>query len=182
LKTLKGTATRPTTDRVKESLFNIISAYIPKSNVLDLFAGSGSLGIEALSRGAAYAVFADKSRESCGIIKENLAFTKYTEKSEVLLMGFTQTLAKLAVEGRKFDVVFLDPPYNKNFIQEALIILAKNDIIRENGILVAEHHIDDRLPEYCGKLKFRRKQKYGDTVISIYQCEGTHLTEQEVFL
>ena len=173
MKTLKGTATRPTSDRVKESLFNIISAYIPESNVLDLFAGSGSLGIEALSRGAAFAVFAEKSRESCSVIKENLAFTKYVEKSEVLFMGFAETQAKLALEGRKFDLVFLDPPYNKNFIQEALKNLAKNDIIRYKGILVAEHHIDDQLPEYCGKLKFSRKQKYGDTVISIFKCEGT---------
>lgn len=171
LKTLKGTATRPTSDRVKESLFNIISASIPESNVLDLFAGSGSLGIEALSRGAAFAVFADKSRESCGIIKENLIFTKYVEKSEVLFMGFAETLVKLASEGRKFDIVFLDPPYNKKFIQESLNILANNDIIRDSGILAAEHHIDDRLPEYCGKLKLSRRQKYGDTALSFYKVE-----------
>ncbi len=169
LKTLKGSATRPTSDRVKESLFNIVSGYIQGSEVLDLFAGSGSLGIEALSRGAAYAVFADKSKESCGIIKENLAFTKFAEKSEVLFMGFTEALVKLASEGKKFDIVFLDPPYNKNFIQETLKNLAKNDIIRDGGILIAEHHIDDELPEYSGKLKISRKQKYGDTVISFYR-------------
>lgn len=173
MKTLKGMTTRPTSDRVKESLFNIISEYIHGGNVLDLFAGSGSLGIEALSRGADSAVFADKSRECCAIIKENLIFTKYMEKSEVFFLGFTETLLKLAAKGKKFDIVFLDPPYNKNFIQETLKNLAKNDIIKDNGILVAEHHIDDLLPEYSGKLKLGRRQKYGDTAISIYKCEET---------
>ena len=168
LKTLKGMATRPTTDRVKESLFNIIAANIPGSHVLDLFAGSGSLGIEALSRGADFAVFSDRSRESCGIIKENLQFTKYVEKSEVFLMGFEETLAKLASQGRKFDIVFLDPPYNKNFIQETLKNLTRNDIIRDNGILVAEHHRDDQLPECSGRLKLSRRQKYGETAISFF--------------
>ena len=171
LKTLKGMATRPTSDRVKESLFNIISSYIPESDILDLFAGSGSLGIEALSRGAGFAVFVDKSRESCDIIKENLIFTRFNEKSEVLLLGYADALSKLAGEGKKFDIVFLDPPYNKNFIQETLKILVKNDIIRENGILIAEHHIDDQLPEYSGRLKLSRKQKYGETTVSIYEVK-----------
>lgn len=169
LKTLKGIATRPTSDRVKESLFNIIAPFIPGSLVLDLFAGSGSLGIEALSRGADFAVFADISRDSIDVIKENLTFTGFIEKSEVLHMGYAQTLAIIAAEGRKFDLFFLDPPYNKNFIQETLKLMAKNDIIRENGILIAEHHINDQLPEYCGSLKLVRKQKYGDTMISLFE-------------
>ena len=112
-------ATRPTSDKVKESMFNIIAPYIYDSEVLDLFGGSGSLGIEALSRGAKFAFFADISRESCGIIKENLIQTRFLEKSEITQGSFDLVLKKLIEKDRKFDIVFLDPPYNKNFIQEA---------------------------------------------------------------
>ncbi len=145
--------------------------------VLDLFAGSGSLGIEALSRGARGAVFADKSRESCDIIKENLLHTKLGEKAEVLLLGFSEALQRMVRGGRKFDIMFLDPPYNKNFIQETLEIMANNDIIRDNGIVIAEHHADDVLPESAGGLKLTRNVKYGDTVISFYIKRSEDLQE-----
>jgi len=168
LKTLKGMSTRPTTDRVKESVFNILMPYISNCDVLDLFAGTGNLGIEALSRGAASAVFSDISRECCEIIKENLIFTKMHEKAEIINSGYGETVARLATKGKNFDLVFLDPPYNKNFIQETLKLFAKNDIIKSNGIVAAEHHIDDTLPEAVGRLKLTRKQSYGDTAVTFY--------------
>lgn len=139
------------------------------SEVLDLFAGSGSLGIEALSRGAASAVFVDKSGEACSIIHENLARTGMQEKAAVISSDFASAASKLALEGRKFDIVFLDPPYNKNFIHEALKILTKNDIIRGDGILAAEHHIDDRLPERENGLEMTSSRKYGETAITMYR-------------
>jgi len=169
LKTVKGITTRPTSDRVKESLFNIITPFIMDSEVLDLFAGTGSLGIEALSRGARLAVLVDKSRECCDIIKENLVHTKLQEKCTVYNADFVDIVARMAGEGRKFDIILLDPPYNKNFIQEMLKILMKNDIIRNNGILIAEHRIDDTLPESEGMLKIADKRVFGDTVLSIYR-------------
>lgn len=138
------------------------------SEVLDLFAGTGSLGIEALSRGAASAVFVDKSGEACAIIRENLLHTKLQHRSSIYSLDFAAAAAKLASEGRKFDIVFLDPPYNKNFIQEALKMLTKNDIIRDNGILAAEHHAADRLPEREGGLETLSSRKYGETMITLY--------------
>lgn len=169
MKTLKGNATRPTADRVKESLFNILAPYLADSDILDLFAGSGSLGIEALSRGAASAVFVDRSGEACSIIRENLLNTGMQDRSRVLSSDFSAAAVKLASEGRKFDIVFLDPPYNKNFIQEALKILTKNDIIRNDGILAAEHHIDDSLPEREEGLEMVSGRKYGETMITLYR-------------
>lgn len=170
--TVKGMTTRPTSDRVKESLFNIIAQYIADSNVLDLFAGTGSLGIEALSRGAATAVFTDKSRDCCDIIRDNLIRTKLKEKGTVFNESFSETLARTLSKGRKYDIVLLDPPYNKNFIQEALKILSKNDIISENGILIAEHHVKDMLPEHEGRLEQVDRRKYGETVLTIFRVRG----------
>lgn len=172
LKTLKGSATRPTADRVKEALFNILAPYIEGSEVLDLFAGTGSLGIEALSRGAASAVFVDKSGEACSLIRENLVHTKLQDKSAVLSGDFADALTKLRRDGKKFDIILLDPPYNKNFIQETLKILTNNDIIRDNGILAAEHHAGDRLPEREGELRAMSSRKYGETVLTFYVRTG----------
>jgi 16S rRNA (guanine(966)-N(2))-methyltransferase RsmD len=168
LKTIKGMTTRPTTDKVKGSIFNIIASRLEGACVLDLFAGTGSLGIEALSRGAEKAFFFDKSPECCKIIKENLAHTRLADRAEVFAADFAAGLGRLYAGGEKFDLVLLDPPYNKNFIQDTLKILMNNDIIRDDGILVAEHSISDSLPETCGRLEAVDSRKYGDTAITIY--------------
>lgn len=168
LKTVKGMTTRPTSGMVKEALFNIIASEIESSHVLDVFAGTGSLGIEALSRGASQAVFFDKSVECCGIIKENLAHTKLADKAEVYSTDFAAGIERLYKDGRKFDVIILDPPYNKNFIQETLKMLTKNDIIKNNGIIIAEHSVSDSLPGSIGRLESKDTRKYGDTMITIF--------------
>ncbi len=174
LKTVKGMTTRPTSDKVKESLFNIIARRIENSEVLDIFAGTGSLGIEALSRGAARAVFLDKSAECCGIIKENLAHTRLVDKAEVYTADFVSGIGKLHRQGRKFDLILLDPPYNKNFIQETLNLLINNDIMKDNGIVVAEHSVSDSLPERIGRLEAVDARKYGDTMITIFLTKDGH--------
>ncbi|MGE5614724.1 MAG: 16S rRNA (guanine(966)-N(2))-methyltransferase RsmD [Bacillota bacterium] len=168
LNSVKGMATRPTSARVKEALFNILAPRIAGSEVLDLFAGTGSLGIEALSRGAERAVFVDKSPGCCSVVRANLENTGFTSCAEVYSMDFSEGIRFLSREGRKFDLVFLDPPYNKNFIQEALNLIEKNDIIRTGGIIAAEHRKSDSLPERCGGLKVVDIRKYGDTMITIY--------------
>ena len=114
LKTIKGITTRPTADRVKESLFNIISGLIPKARVLDVYAGTGSIGIEALSRGAEFAVFVDKSNECSRIIRENLVSTKLIDKASVITGDIFITLNKISKNNKKFDIIFLDPPYKKS--------------------------------------------------------------------
>jgi 16S rRNA (guanine(966)-N(2))-methyltransferase RsmD len=136
--------------------------------VLDIFAGTGSLGIEALSRGADQAVFLDKSSECCGIIKENLTYTKLAEKAEIYSIDFTAGIERLYREGRKFDIIIMDPPYNKNFIQEALKIIQNDDIIKDNGIIVVEHSISDSLTERYGRLESIDARKYGDTLLTIF--------------
>lgn len=153
LKTPKGMNTRPTVDRVKESVFNIINPYIPGSRVLDLFSGTGALGIEALSRGAVSAVFIESDRSCCGIIRDNLAHTRFTDKAEVYCRKVSTALLDLGRNGKKFDIIFMDPPYLKNFIQETLQHMAENDIINKDGILVVEHHRDEPVPEELGRLK-----------------------------
>jgi 16S rRNA (guanine966-N2)-methyltransferase len=169
LKTIKGDTTRPTSDKVKGAVYNIIAPYIEGSTVLDMFAGTGSLGIEALSRGAASAVFFDKSPQCCRIIRENLEHTRLAEKASVFNMDYAAGINKMYLEGRKFDIIIMDPPYNKNFIQEALKLITKNDIIVDDGIVIAEHSVMDRLPENCGKLNAIDTRKYGDTMITIYK-------------
>ncbi len=153
---------------MKGALFNIIATRVEESNVLDVFAGTGSLGIEALSRGAAGAVFFDKSAECCSIIKENLTHTKLIEKAEVYTTDFALGIDRLYRDGRKFDIIFLDPPYNKNLIQETLKILDKDDIIKDSGIVIVEHDISDMLPEHTELIEKIYTKKYRDTALTIY--------------
>ncbi|MFZ5988897.1 MAG: 16S rRNA (guanine(966)-N(2))-methyltransferase RsmD [Bacillota bacterium] len=169
LRTLKGSSTRPTSDRVKESLFNIIGSRVFEKDVLDIYAGTGNLGIEALSRGAASAVFIDKSHECASIIKENLAHTKLIEKASVITGDVFSTLNKISKDDKKFDIIFLDPPYNKNLVEDTLKCIMENDIIGVGGLVIAEHDVDDEVPEEAAGLKRFRQQKYGDTIISFYE-------------
>ncbi len=172
LKTPKGMITRPTVDRVKESLFNIIHPYLPGCRVLDLFSGTGALAIEALSRGAAFAVLVDANRGCCDIIRENLSHTRFTENAEVYCRKAEAVILDLKRKGSQFDIVFMDPPYRKNFVQETLQLLADNDIIVDGGMVIAEHHRDESVPESLGCLVKTRTQVYGETCISFLVCEN----------
>jgi len=116
-------------------------------------------------------VFIDKSHQCCNIIKENLCHTKLAEKAEVYASDFAYAIERLYREGRKFDIILMDPPYNKNFIQEALKIMTNNDIMKINGIIAAEHSVSDVLPECAGRFETVDRRKYGDTAITIYLCK-----------
>ena len=160
--------TRPTLDRVKESVFDILMPYIAETSVLDLFAGSGNLGIEALSRGAGSAVFVDESKICRTIISENLKKTRFTGQSLILTMDVFRALRFLKEKQKKFDLIFMDPPYNMNFLVKTLQIADDFDIISEGGILACEHHEAERSPEKVGSLEKKRSKIYGDTVFSFY--------------
>ena len=168
LKTVKGLNTRPTSDKVKGALFNILAGRIEGSSVLDLFAGTGNLGIEALSRGADLAVFIDKSPESISVIKENLKHTRLEDKATVIPGDVLVILKKMSIVHKKYDIIFMDPPYNKNLVQETLKIIEENDIINEKGIIVAERSVKDDIGINLEKLKLFREQRYGDTVLSFF--------------
>ena len=137
LKTIDGLDTRPTTDRIKETLFNMISHEIADSCFLDLFSGSGAIGIEALSRGAKEAVFVEQNRKAMACIRENLTFTKLAKQSVLLEMDVLSALKRL--EGKyQFDYIFMDPPYNHEWEKQVLEFLADTTLLADDGIIIVE--------------------------------------------
>lgn len=164
--------TRPTMDRTKESLFNILMPYIPDARVLDLFSGSGSLGIESLSRGAKEAVFIDSSKHCRSIIIENLKKTKLEDRSTVMALDVYKAIKLLGNQNAKFDIIFMDPPYNMNFIAKTIQNIDEFDIIAEEGILACEHHVNEKAPEKMGRLTKVRTKEYRETIYSFYVRES----------
>ncbi|MCD7867145.1 MAG: 16S rRNA (guanine(966)-N(2))-methyltransferase RsmD [Clostridiales bacterium] len=141
LKTIDGMETRPTTDRIKETLFNILQPEIPGCRFLDLFSGSGGIGIEALSRGARQAVFVEKNPRACACIRDNLVFTKLSDRGSLLRMDVLQALRSL--EGREsFDCIFMDPPYGRELEKQVLAYLAHSRVPAEDALLVVEADLE----------------------------------------
>lgn len=167
LKTPENMEIRPTSDRVKEGLFSVIQFDIPGSNVLDLFAGSGQLGIEAASRGAASVCFADKSNEALKILRENIEISGFTDICEVFP---GDSLSFLQSTGRKFDIVFIDPPYQDGLIDKAMALLAPK--MNANGLVLCEHDIRFNIQDSFGGLKLKKQYKYGKTKISLFRLEA----------
>lgn len=166
LKTPDGMQTRPTSDRVKEACFSIIQFDLPGARVLDLFGGTGQLGIEALSRGAHSAVFVDMADKPCALIRENLRRAKLENQASVVRSDYMDYLKRTK---EKFDIIFLDPPYAEVFLENALNIITQIDILQTNGIIVTERPTDKELPwEYQG---FQRSKdyKYGNTLLTVYR-------------
>jgi 16S rRNA (guanine(966)-N(2))-methyltransferase RsmD len=172
LKSPKGLKTRPTTDRVKESIFSMINPYIIDSIVLDLFSGTGSLGIEALSRGAEKAYFIDHNKNSINVIKENIQYTNFEKKSTVLFCDAQRAIKELALGKHEVDIVFMDPPYLKGLIIPSIQAIETEGILKREGIILVEHDLKDSLPEYVGKFKKIKEKKYGNTLITIYSEEA----------
>ena len=171
LNTPKNQDVRPTTDRVKESLFNIINFDIMDSNVLDLFAGTGSLGIECLSRGANKCVFVDKSKESMAIVKSNIKKARVENESITMNIDFKSAILSLGNKGEKFNIIFMDPPYYKNMFEDALSMVDQNNLLEEDGVIVVEHDTKDSFPENIGRLYKSRDKKYGKTTLTFYKME-----------
>ena len=166
LKTPDGLKTRPTADRVKEALFSIIQFDLPGAKVLDLFGGTGQLGIEALSRGAKHAVFVDQLEDACRLIKENLRRTKLTEQATVIRGDYMQYLNTCC---DRFDIVLLDPPYAEVFLENALKKLSEIDILQSGGIIVAERPVDKENPgDFEGFCRVK-DYKYGNTALTLYR-------------
>ena len=169
LKTPDGMDTRPTTDRVKEALFSIIHFDIPGSSVLDLFAGSGQLGIEALSRGASDAVFVDVRDDACKLIKENLRRTKMQDQAQVVKSEYTQYLRNCH---RQFGIIFLDPPYLEDFLEKSLNFISEIDILQSGGIIVTERPLGKPLSfDFSGYTR-SKDYKYGRIILTIFRKEN----------
>jgi RNA methyltransferase, RsmD family len=163
-----GNETRPTSDRVKESLFNILGDRVPDSSVLDLFAGTGNLGLEALSRGASHCIFIDNSRESIKVVNQNIDILKYRDYCEVYDKDALSALNILSKRDIRFNIIFLDPPYHKEIVPQCLEKIELLKLLSSNGIIVAEHDIRDEIPERIGTLCLIKKYIYRDTALSLY--------------
>lgn len=168
LKSLDGLSTRPTTDRVKESIFNIIQFDIEGREVLDLFAGTGQLGIETISRGAAHATFLDQKTEAVRVIRENLTTAGY-ERQATVLQG--DAIAFLSSCGRQFDLIFLDPPYAGGLLKKSLENIARFDILSDGGIIICETSAGGDAVQLPMPYTHLRDYNYGKTRISLYGKE-----------
>lgn len=157
---------RPTTDKAKEALFSILTEETPGSRVLDLFAGTGALGIEALSRGAAECVFADHSRQSVGIIRRNLAHCGAEDRARVIPGDYRKVLAGL---GGTFDIILMDPPYNQGLLEEAFRLIREHGLLAEGGLIVCEHRKEEELPEEIAGFLREKERRYGIVKLSIYR-------------
>ncbi|MFS8534160.1 MAG: 16S rRNA (guanine(966)-N(2))-methyltransferase RsmD [Limnochordales bacterium] len=169
LQSVPGTTTRPTADRVKESLFNILAPWLADARVLDLFAGTGALGIEALSRGAREAVFVERDPKALRVLRANLRHTKLEELAEVRAGDVARELIRLGRQGRSFDLVFMDPPYHQGLAPPALVSLAENGLVAPDGWVVVEHDGREEMPERAANLAKVRTVRYGDTVLAFYR-------------
>ena len=166
LKTPDGMVTRPTADRVKEALFSIIQFDVPTASVLDLFGGTGQLGIEALSRDAKRAVFVDERADACRLIKENLKRTKLEQYAKVIRSDY---MAYLKTCKEKFDIILLDPPYAEVYLENSLKMITEIDILQSGGIIVAERPVGKDIPATFSSFTRSKDYKYGNTLLTLYR-------------
>lgn len=166
LKELQGMETRPTTDRVKEAMFSIIQFELEGRRVLDLFSGTGQLGIEALSRGADRCVFVDVRREAAQLIRENLEYTGLSERAQVVQGDY---LAYLTQSKETFDVVILDPPYGEEIIKKALQTITRIDKVSENGIIICENGSNFDWPSVSEPYELQKEYRYGSSKLALYR-------------
>ena len=164
LVTLEGEDVRPTTDRVKEGMFNIIQFDLEGANVIDLFAGSGQLGIEALSRGAKHCTFVDSANRSVEVVKQNLKSVGFEKRASVFC-GDSKMYIGLSKD--KFDIALLDPPYNKNIIDAVLPSVAEK--MTDYGVIICESALDEILPETAGEFSIHREYRYGKIKLTVYR-------------
>lgn len=168
LKSIKGTTTRPTIDRVKESLFNILGPYISGMNGLDLFAGFGTLGLEAISRGANSFLFVEKDIRNVSVIKKNIELCGFKDKGQVIKDDVFNFLVKTR---DKFDIILMDPPYNKGLVERTISEIISAGLLSEMGMIVAEYFAKENIADY-EQLLIVKQRIYGDTGITIFQLEG----------
>jgi 16S rRNA (guanine966-N2)-methyltransferase len=171
LKAPKGQELRPTSSRVKEALFNLLPHDLSGARILDLFAGTGSLSAEALSRGAAEAVLIDSSHASAKIIRDNMSRLRLSARTKIWVMPVIRAVRQLAKQRESFDIVFLDPPYERGAVASTIAAAAATRLLRRNGILVAEHSRREELDTRYGSLTRSDQRRYGQTLLSFYKYE-----------
>ncbi len=171
LKSVPGNTTRPTTDKIKERIFNIVGPYFTGGIGLDLFAGSGGLGLEALSRGLDQMIFVDRDKQSFQTIKFNITQCEMEDRSEVYRNDAERALKALVKRGIIFDYIFLDPPYKKKTFTNLLEMIEQGCLLTKLGTIICEHSSDIQLPDQLGKLKQIRSGHYGTSRLTFYQIK-----------
>lgn len=169
LKAVPGLNTRPTTDKVKEAIFSMIGPYFDGGWALDLFAGTGGLGIESLSRGADHAVFVDLERMSIDVIKQNVQAAGFADRTEIYRNEARRAVAALTKRGIAFRLVFLDPPYRMKEMDSLMVELAAGGLLEPDAYIVVEHDASHRYPEQAGQFYQLKHAQYGDTAVTIYE-------------
>jgi 16S rRNA (guanine966-N2)-methyltransferase len=172
----KGENTRPTTDKVKEALFSILQNRLPDASFLDLFAGCGQMGIEAVSRGAREAVLVDENNRSADAISQNIAKTKMNDKIRYIKKDVFRTILNLAEHKETFDIIYMDPPYASAiaFSEKIAGLICSGKLLRENGLFIVEHSSSDLLEENVMNLTFTRRCKYGSTMLTFYTTDDCY--------
>ena len=165
---VKGTKTRPTSDRIREAIFNILSARIRGAVVLDLFAGTGAFGLEALSRGAEFAAFADAEREAMIVLQRNIQACRLEEKTWSVQWDITKNLNCLRAFEPAFSLVFLDPPYNRNLILPSLTNLLASQCLEKGACIVVEHAQNEPIPDNQPLIQLTDQRRYGKTLVSFF--------------
>ena len=176
LKTLAGDHTRPTSNRIKETLFNILQPYIPGCRFLDLYAGSGGIGIEALSRGAEAAVFVDNNRQACAVIEDNLTRTRLKEKARLYQSDAAAALKRLALSREPFDIIFMDPPYDDPWERQLWPLLSESPLVGPDTMIIVETRIERSFPDLSrwGFTLFREKEYKNNKHVFIRRKEEMH--------
>jgi 16S rRNA (guanine(966)-N(2))-methyltransferase RsmD len=169
LKVPKGRLLRPTAARVKEALFNILPYDLSGLKTLDLFAGTGNMSMEALSRGAQEAVLVDLSAESGRAIRDNARRLGVTDRCRLLNIGVERALRQLERQGESFDLIFIDPPYGSDWVGRTLTLIARSSLLRASGVIVAEHSVRDPVGGRYGGLALHDRRRYGDTQLSFFK-------------
>ncbi|MBQ8298989.1 MAG: 16S rRNA (guanine(966)-N(2))-methyltransferase RsmD [Clostridia bacterium] len=170
IKTIEGESTRPTRDMVREALFSILTSKVPDAKFLDLFAGSGAIGIEAISRGASEACFADINPQCIKIIKENISKANFENESRIFNLDYKILLKKIKDE--KFDIIFIDPPYNKGFGVDAINKISEYDLLSDDGVIILETDTNEEVPEEIGIYEKYNSKKYGRNILNLFKRKG----------
>lgn len=176
--TRTGTCIRYSADKVKGAIFNILGEQVLRARVLDLYAGSGSLGLEAISRGAQTVTFVEKTFGAGQLIKRNIELLGWQKRCEVIRGNVPTIVQRLLQHGKQYDLILADPPYQENKCRQLLTWLNANPLVRTNGIIVCEHHKKEQLPGEFENLKFLRQRTFGDTTISFYLYQPVVVTSR----
>lgn len=168
LKTRKGFDTRPTLESVKESLFSIIAPYLEESIFLDLFSGSGSIALEAISRGAKRAVMIEKDSEALRYIIENIDSLGFTDRCRAYKNDVLRAIEILGKKGEKFDIIFMDPPYQDEICKKVLKEIEKANILKDDGLIICEHHLYENLEDEIAGFRKTDQRKYNKKILTFY--------------